>query len=396
MIKFVFYQTIYVICSVIKKTMQQDNLLEIVHEGLNEYELSQIADSQGLFILQPLPYEQESQWARVYSLGYTSEFSQQYSKIVAVPKYLKASILEALHFFDSELQYQRLIQTATEKTDITRNGQVIGYIDFTYDQNRRKWHQIWIDTKILNIKIGDIATTASGKLFGEKAGHAKPIDYDATIPVFAEYTDIFMVNGKEKVTDILRKPTISYIKNGFAVQGYEETNVSDSTVHLGASAKHNGMNVIAKFSIVGAMNGRFMANRNWVEVEKQEVSLVFNGKKVQHGVYVLKNPIQSLMLNTGTPVFTANGHRVISYHGNERLLVNIHDIYGYYENEQVCTFYEYQLLEPIEGSICKLGDKQVIYAPDLYNSGITKRIVKVFDKEYILALPHQIVATNDN
>lgn len=113
-------------------------------------------------------------------------------------------------------------------------------------------------------------------------------------------------------------------------------------------------------------------------------------------MYVLKNPIQSLILNAGTPVFTANGHRVISYHGNERLLVNIHDIYGYYENERVCTFYEYQLLEPIEGSICKLGDKQVIYAPDLYNSGITKRIVKVFDKEYILALPHQIVATNDN
>lgn len=377
--------------------MQQDNLLEIVHEGLNEYELAQIADSQGLFILQPLPYEQDSQWARVYSLGYTSEFSQQYSKIVAVPKYLKVSILEALHFFDSELQYQRLIQSNAKRTIITRNGLMIGYMDFTYDQNRRKWHQVWIDAKTLNIKVGDIATTASGKLFGEQAGHARPIDYDATTPVFAEYTDIFLVNGKEKITDVLKTPTISYTKNGFIVEPYEETNISDNIVHLGASAKHGGMNMIAKFSIVGEnRNGNFIANQNWVEVEKQTISLVFDGKKVQHGVYVLKSPIQSLMLNTGTPVFTANGHRVISYYGNERLLVNIHDIYGYYENEQVCTFYEYQLLEPIEGSICKLGDKQVIYAPDLYNSGITKRIVRVFDKEYILALPHQIVATNNN
>lgn len=376
--------------------MQKDNLfIDLQDNLLSEKEYQQIADRENLYILKPIPYENESGFARVYTKGSGGDFAQTKSTVIGVPKYVVLSIFDVMSFFDSELAYYIFTQRCEKKTDIVRNSEKIGFIDVIPQRGGHTAHLIYINSDYLGIKLGDILTTSAAKLFGDDARNQEAISYDAQYPVFAEYSDVYLINGNPKPTDTFANPTTLSTRFGLNCSSYEAVNISTDIVHLGLHNTVDGKHLIPNHSIVGnIVDGNLYLSEKWAQVTQQihEQGTLCEDK--QHSVYVLADSVLGLKPNT--IIFTANGHRKIELGDNEIMVVNTGDIYAYLENDKIVTLSDYVLLQPILGNLVNNNGKKAIYVQDITQSGHKRRMVRVLDKEYILALPSQIVATFDN
>lgn len=373
--------------------MEADAILKELGENPKQSTLYSAANIANLYILKPLELTDNNGWYRIYERGSGGAMAQTKAIVVAVPKMVEISFLEALYLFDGELEYLSLVANASKNIPIIRNEKQIGYIKIITLHNERT-AKIYVESEYLGIKEGDTVDCAAAKLFGEDAAHQMSISHSATEHVFAAWWDMFLVNGKARKFEVIAKPYYEKALFALSESKYLSEHVADIDgkliVHSAFHTRVNDIEIIPEYSIVGEyVNGKVIFNDKYAEVEVLKEEYTF-GSEVFHGVYVLKNSIQNH--EKGSVLFSLHGYRKMEIEGVEYCYIRLSEVYAYIKDMQLVTTKDYRLFEPIEGNIVKHNNESHIFVQDISGNLNIKRYVRVLGKDYILGFEHQLVA----
>ncbi len=379
--------------------MDKDKILRYIEDYVTDENAQQIADREHLYVLKILPYTPTDEWNRIYTRGSGGAGAQDKAMAVGIPKFVQIAHTEILYFFDSELVYFTLTNTANgaKRIPIIKENIEIGYLELSKDLLKRAYTP-YINSEYLGIKQGDIITTAAAKLFGADASTQEAIDYSPTGYVFAEWSDCCLVGNQPKPYEFTGDPYKNVVEFGLSqshsisenatifTDAYSQTILAHTDTHNIV----NGINIVPHHAIVGMVHeGDLITNQKWIKVERYYQKDEFTNKRQ----YMLYKTLEGKShFATGDIVFSLHGHRVIEFNGIKHDVICINDIFAYNRGGNITALKEYQLFTPVEGNIVEYQSEKYIFVHDILGNFNVPKKVQVMDRQYILGFKHQLIA----